>query len=159
MTAFKKSSLPTCRLLMCRWCDSSAATWSLWSRRVEGTLAISSLPTARGSSSRRLEMRLTMGEWARNLSILSVNKTSHKFLSFLQAGLRKPAQATPMAKDRTQGGKNVFLNFYFYCSPKIKTSFERNFCQKPFHLFLNLFSYPPGLTLVQCFVWSGPCLG
>merc|ERR1712055_471198 len=29
--------------------------------RVEGTLAISSLPTARGSSSRRLEMRLTMG--------------------------------------------------------------------------------------------------
>merc|ERR1712004_395116 len=29
--------------------------------RVEGTLAISLLPTARGSSSRRLEMRLTMG--------------------------------------------------------------------------------------------------
>merc|ERR1712055_46281 len=29
--------------------------------RVEGILAISSLPTARGSSSRRLEMRLTMG--------------------------------------------------------------------------------------------------
>merc|ERR1711953_1072335 len=29
--------------------------------RVEGTLAISSLPTARGSSSRKLEMRLTMG--------------------------------------------------------------------------------------------------
>ena len=36
--------------------------------------------------------------------------------------------------------------FILYCSPKIKQSFERQFCQKPFQLFLNLFSCTPGLA-------------
>ena len=130
----KKSSLPTCRPLMCRWCDSAAATWSLWSRRVEGTLAISSLPTARGSSSRRLEMRLTMGEWARNLSILSVNKTSHKFLFFCRPGYASQHKQHQWQKTGHKVEKMCFLIFIFIAVQRLKLVLNAIFAR-------NLFTY------------------
>ena len=122
MTAFKKSSLPTCRLLMCRCCDSSAASWWLWSRRVEGTLAISSLPTARGSSSKRLEMRLTMGEGARNSSTLSLNNSSHVNLMifFSRPGYTSQHKQHQWQKTGHRVGKMCFLIFLQFKDSKEK---------------------------------------
>ena len=98
-------------------------------------------------------MRLTMGEWAQNLSILSVNNLSH---GFFFVGRVTPASTSNTSGKRQDTRCKKCVSEIFDRSSKIRESFER---QKSFQLILNLFTYPPGLTLTQSFFGSGSCLG
>ena len=89
------------------------------------------------------------------------SKLIHSFSEQLKSWIFFVGRVTPASTSNTSGKRQdtrckKCVSEIFDRSSKIRESFER---QKSFQLILNLFTYPPGLTLTQSFFGSGSCLG